>query len=449
MNTSEQPPTPGARIFDVAALLDGRGLTAFHYRILLISCCITLFDGMDFAVMAYTAPYIRDEFGLSSSLLARVFSAAVLGQVLGGFLVTHIADRIGRRPTMIVASLVFGLLTLVTALARTYPQLLMIRFLDGLAIGGMLPVAWALNIEFAPRPRRGSVVALIMLGYSFGSASAGPLTNFVAPAHGWQGVYVWAGIGTLLAAGALYRWLPESVRFLVARRRNDSDVAAVLNRLQPALGATANDRFVLADEASTGAHFHVRQLFHGDLRFITPLLWAGYMASAFAIYLNSTWGPLLLEGLKVARPTAALVASIAGLLGAVGGLLLVRMTEHLGPRGVMICPAISLPLLLVLGLGFAPEHAVVPLILIFGTLLGAGHAALVSIAGIYYPSSIRASGGGWATSVSKCAAVLGPLAGGAILASHIPVIRIYAVQAIYPLVVCATMAGIAMVIRRR
>jgi AAHS family 4-hydroxybenzoate transporter-like MFS transporter len=219
--------------------------------------------------------------------------------------------------------------------------------------------------------------------------------------------------------------------------------------MQPALGATANDRFILADEASPGARFRVRHLFHGDLRFITPLLWAGYMASAFAIYLNSTWGPLLLEGLKVARPTAALVASIAGLLGAVSGLLLVRMTEHLGPRSVMICPAIALPLLLVLGMGLAPDHAVLYLVLIFGTLLGAGHAALISIIGVYYPSAIRASGGGWATSVSKCAAVFGPLAGGAILASNIPVIRIYAVLAIYPVLVCAAMAGIALVIRRR
>jgi AAHS family 4-hydroxybenzoate transporter-like MFS transporter len=336
-----------------------------------------------------------------------------------------------------------------TALARTYPQLVMIRFIDGLAIGGMLPVAWALNIEFAPKARRASVVAFIMLGYSLGAAAAAPLTNLVAPGHGWQGVYVCAGIGTLLAAAALHRWLPESVRFLVAKRRDNSGVAAVLNRMQPALGATADDRFILADEASPGARFRVRHLFHGDLRFITPLLWAGYMASAFAIYLNSTWGPLLLEGLKVARPTAALVASLAGLLGAVGGLLLVRMTEHLGPRGVMICPALALPLLLVIGLGLAPDQSVWFLVLIFGTLLGAGHAALVSIVGVYYPSAIRASGGGWATSVSKCAAVFGPLAGGAILASHIPIIRIYAVLAVYPLVVCAAMAGIAMVIRRR
>ncbi len=449
MNTSEQPSTPGARIFDVATLLDGRGLTAFHYRILLISCFITLFDGMDLALMAYTAPYIRDEFSLSSSLLGRLFAAAVLGQVLGGFLITHIADRIGRRPTIIATSYLFGLLTLMTALASTYAQLVTIRFFDGLAIGGMLPVAWALNIEFAPKRRRASVVAFIMLGYSMGAAGAGPLTNFVAPGHGWQGVYVWAGIGTLLASAALNLWLPESVRFLVAKRRDNARVAAVLNRMQPVLGATANDRFILADEASPGARFRVRHLFHGDLRFITPLLWAGYMASAFAIYLNSTWGPLLLEGLKVARPTAALVASIAGLLGAVSGLLLVRMTEHLGPRGVMICPAIALPLLLVLGMGLAPDHAVLYLVLIFGTLLGAGHAALISIIGVYYPSAIRASGGGWATSVSKCAAVFGPLAGGAILASNIPVIRIYAVLAIYPVLVCAAMAGIALVIRRR
>jgi len=449
MDPNEQPLQRSARVFDVAALLDGRGLTPFHRRLLLLSCCITLFDGTDFAVMAFTAPYIRDELHLSSSLLGRLFSAAVVGQVLGGLLVTHIADRIGRRPTIIATAFLFGLLTLMTALASTYPQLLMIRFLAGLAIGGMLPVAWALNIEFAPRTRRASVVAFIMLGYSLGSAGAGPLTNLVAPGEGWQGVYVWAGVGTLLASAALYLWLPESVRFLVAKRRDGSRVAAVLNRVEPAIGATANDRFTLTDEANPGPRFRVRQLFRGDLRFITPLLWAGYMASSFAIFLSSTWGPLLLEGLKVARQTAALVASLSGLLGAVGGMLLVRMTEHLGPRGVMICPAIALPLLLVIGMGLAPDHVVWLLVLLFGMLLGAGHTAIVSIAGVYYPSSIRASGGGWATSVAKCGAVFGPLAGGAILASNLPVIRTYAFLAFYPVVVCGAMIGIAAVLRRR
>jgi AAHS family 4-hydroxybenzoate transporter-like MFS transporter len=193
----------------------------------------------------------------------------------------------------------------------------------------------------------------------------------------------------------------------------------------------------------------VQQLFRGDLRFITPLLWAAYMASSFAIFLSSTWGPLLLEGLKVARPTAALLASLSGLLGAVGGMLLVQKTEHLGPRGVMLCPAIALPLLLVIGTGLAPDHVVWMLVPVFGMLLGAGHTAIVSIAGVYYPSSIRASGGGWATSVAKCGAVFGPLAGGAILASNLPVIRTYAFLAFYPVVVCAAMAGIAVVLRRR
>src|SRR5262249_14136469 len=160
-----------------------------------------------------------------------------------------------------------------TALASTYEQLVTIRFLDGLAIGGMLPVAWALNIELAPRPRRASVVAFVMLGYSVGSASAGPLTNLVAPDHGWEGVYVSAGIGTLVASVVLLKWLPESVRFLVAKRLDTARVAAVLNRMAPAIGATANDRFILTDETNSAARFHVRELFRDDLRLITPLLW--------------------------------------------------------------------------------------------------------------------------------------------------------------------------------
>jgi AAHS family 4-hydroxybenzoate transporter-like MFS transporter len=437
------------RTLDVAALLDQERFSGFHYRVFALSWLITMFDGLDLALMAYTAPYIRDELGVTSGMLGRLFSAAVLGQILGGFLISHLADRYGRRPAIVVSAIAFGLLTMLTALAQTYPQLLAIRFLDGMAIGGMLPVAWALNIELAPKRRRASVVAFVMLGYSVGSASAGPLTNLIAPSQGWEGVYVCAGAATFIAALILLKWLPESIRFLVAKGRDGTQIAGLLQKLAPEASVSASDRFVMSDESPAKARFNVRQLFEQDLRLITPLLWLGYMASAFAMFLNSSWGPSLLEEMQVPRRTAALVASLAGLSGALVGALLVRMTEQWGPRAAMICPALALPVLILLGTGLVPGDLLIVTVLITGILIAAGHAAVISMSGIYYPSAIRASGGGWATSVAKFGAVLGPLVGGAVLGSDLPVVRTYLILAICPLLLCLAMAAISAVLRRR
>jgi len=79
--------------------------------------------------------------------------------IIGGLIFTYVGDRIGRRPTIIMCTLAFGVFTFLTGFATIYPALLALRFLDGLAIGGALPLAWALNVEFIPSKLRATVVA--------------------------------------------------------------------------------------------------------------------------------------------------------------------------------------------------------------------------------------------------------------------------------------------------
>src|SRR5271169_1650114 len=138
------------RTIDVSAIINGRRLNGFNYGLIVLSWLITVFDGFDMMMISFTAPFMRDEFGLSKMMLGRVFSAGLVGMMLGGFFFSFLADRIGRRPTVVIAAFSFGLLTTATAFAGSYQALLTLRLLDGFAIGGMLPLAWALNIEFVP-----------------------------------------------------------------------------------------------------------------------------------------------------------------------------------------------------------------------------------------------------------------------------------------------------------
>lgn len=427
------------RTVDVSAIIDGRRLTGFNYQLVVLSWLITVFDGFDMMMVGFTAPFMRDEFGLSKMMLGRVFSAGLLGMMLGGFFFSFLADRIGRRPTVVMAAFTFGVLTTATALAGSYEALLALRFLDGLAIGGMLPLAWALNIEFVPVRMRSTIVTIIMMGYSFGTAVAAPMTNWIAPHYGWQGVYVAGGVGTLMCAVALWFKLPESVRFLVTKGLKPELVAQTLKRMDASSNVTAADRFVLSDEPKVDRQFRVSDLFRGNLAVITPLLWLGYTASSLAIYFAASWGPIVLEDLKFPRPTSALVASLGGLLGAVAGLALMRFTDRFGARAVAFYPAIAIPVLLMQGLEFVPTHLFLAVNVIGALLISGGHFGILSIAGIFYPSAIRASGAGWATSVAKVGGILGPIVGAAVLSSGLPVVRSYAFLAICPaiLFVCA------------
>ncbi len=434
-----------ARTIDVASLIDSRRLNGFNYLVITLSWLITAFDGLDQMMIGFTVPYIRDQLHLTNAMIGYIASAGLAGMTVGGLLSPVLADRIGRRPAVILTSFAFGVLTAATAWADSYPALVVMRFVDGLAIGGMLPLAWALNIEFVPKRIRATVVTVVMVGYSAGVALAGPLTNAIAPDYGWQGVYLAGGIGTLICAGALSLWLPESIRFLVVSGRRPDVLVHTLRRLDPACDATPADRFELRDEAASA--FHVRQLFAGPLKLVTPLLWFGYLMSSLAVFFISSWGPIVIESLEFSRRTAAIVPSFTSLFGASAGLLLMRFTDRRGPGAISVYPAIAVPALLIAGLGLVPHDAFLVVVLVGTSLVTGMHFGMHSIAGIYYPSVIRATGAGVATSVAKFGAILGPIVGASVLSSGIPVVRTYALLAVCPAFVCLAVLAMSAVLR--
>lgn len=431
------------RTVDVTALIEGRRLTRFNYGVIVLSWLITVFDGFDMMMISFTAPYMRDEMGLSKAQLGHVFSAGLAGMMIGGFVFSYLADRIGRRPTILISASAFGILTAGTALAQGPLSLMALRFADGLAIGGMLPLAWALNIEFVPKRLRSTVVTVIMMGYSAGTTIAGPMTVALAPTYGWRIVFLLGGAGTVLCVIALALWLPESVRFLVSRGLHPGTVAGTLRRMQPDQDFSSSDAFVLTDEPTATTGFRVGQLFAGRLAIITPLLWLAYIASSLAIYFGASWGPIVYEELTIPRNTAALAASAASATGAIAGLLLMRFTDAKGPISVAFYPMLAIPLGLFLGFVPLGQAAFIALAVLSATMISGGHFGVLSIAGIFYPSAIRANGAGWATSIAKFGAIAGPIVGAAVLSSGIPVIRCYAIIAICPLVVMLCALGIA------
>lgn len=437
------------RTIDLAALIDGRKLTPFNWMLMVLSWLITMFDGLDMMMVSFTAPYMREELALTTTQLGHVFSAGTAGMVVGGLAFTYIGDRIGRRPTIIVAGLSFGILTFLTGFARSYEALVALRFLDGLAIGGLLPLAWALNIEFVPGRIRATVIAFIMMGFSIGAAAAGPLTNWLAPIHGWEGVYFAGGGATILCAIALAIWLPESPRFLISKGLKPQLVVATLKRYDPTLDIEAGDKFVLGDEVQHKGNFRFSALFAGRLRWITPLVWLGYGASALGIFFKSSWGPIVLEEMSVPRDTAATVSSIGGLLGAVAGVAIMRLAERFGLLVVALVPAILVPLALLIGFDVVTATPLfLPLVVILGMLVGGSHAAIISQLALYYPSAIRASAGGWASAVGKLGGVIGPIIGAAVLSSGIPAARTYAVAAMCPFILMLCVLWIYFLVER-
>lgn len=436
-----------ARTIDVGAFINGRKLTGFNVILVVVSWLITVFDGFDQMTISYTAPYMKDQLHLTKVDLGNIFSVGLFGMMLGGFFFSYLGDRFGRRRTVIGAAVTFGVLTFITAFARNLPQLLLLRFFDGFAIGGMLPLAWALNIEFVPQRMRATVVTLVMLGYSIGTSVAAPITNMLAPKYGWPSVYMWGGGGTLVCALLLYLFLPESIRFLAAKGERPGVLAKTLNRMSPELGATAADTFLVSDETLQRINFKPSQLFSGYLKWLTILLWVGYVMSSLAIYFDANWGPSVLEEMKFPRALSANIIALGTILGAGMGLILMRFTDKFGPFAVAFYPLLAIPTMLYIGFGDPPHAIMLPLLIIGPMLISGGHFGILSICGVYYPSVIRANGAGWATSIAKVGAVVGPIIGAQILSTGIMPVRVFGFIALCPVVLALCAIGIGFVVR--
>jgi AAHS family 4-hydroxybenzoate transporter-like MFS transporter len=212
--------------------------------------------------------------------------------------------------------------------------------------------------------------------------------------------------------------LPESARWMVAKERPRSQIAPALSRFDPGLESQSYDRFVLSDERvvtkSENPLLKLRELFVGGLAPVTLMIWAAYFCSSFAIYLKSSYGVLFMEALGIERQNAAWLGSIGAILGALGGVALLAFTERRGPGWITLAPLIGIPFVLLVGTGAVlGGPAFIPVLLIGSVMVGAGHAAVISITSVYYPSAVRATGGGWASFMAKFAAVAAPNVGAA------------------------------------
>lgn len=399
------------------------GLTPYHLQLLLLCSLVTFFDGQDFSALAYALPYIRDDMALTDTMTGYVSAAAFLGQMIGSLFGSYLGDIFGRRPVIIACTIGSAVFTTVVGFASTPDQLIALRFISGLAIGGLLAPVWALSIESMPKSMRATSVTVIMMGFSFGGASAAPIANWVAPVLGWQGIFWVCGAMTGVFALILLYTLPESARWMVAKNLPKERIAPALARFNPSFRAEDYDAFTLPDERKTtdsaNPLLKFRELFIGALLIVTPLIWAAYFFSSFAIYLKSSYGVIFMENLGMARTDAAWLGSASGIMGAIGGVILLMLTEKRGPGWIALAPLIALPFTLVIGLDMVEGGPwFVPFLLISATLVGAGHAAVISITSIYYPSAVRATGGGWASFMAKFAAVAAPIFGAQFLAGR-------------------------------
>jgi putative MFS transporter len=170
--------------------------TSWHVRARLIVGAATFFDAFDVQTIAVVLPVLAGQWRLSPGEIGLLISTGFVGQLAGAFLFGWIAEKFGRLTAMIYSVAVLALMSLACAAAWNYTSLFVFRTIQGIAIGGEVPVAATYISELSPAHRRGRFFLLYEMLFSIGLAAAGLVGLWVVPHIGWQAMFV---IGALPA----------------------------------------------------------------------------------------------------------------------------------------------------------------------------------------------------------------------------------------------------------
>lgn len=390
--------------------------------LLTLSFLIMLFDGYDLQAIAFASPSIIADWGIEKASFGFVFTAGALGVMLGGFLFGYIADRIGRRPTFLLATLLFSAVTLSTVFASTVTHLAVLRFVAGLGIGGITPICFALNVEYVPQRFRATVVAFVMVGYLIGISAGGVFAAWLVPQYGWRILFYIGGLAPLALLPLLAASLPESIKYLLLSGKNPRAIPRLVNAIDPSVQATDETRFVLeaADEQVKIANWKdsALGLFRGQLSRITPVLWIAFIASSTTVFFLAAWIPILTVGTGRSAAQAAIGLTLFSIGGAFGGIFSSRIVDKLGVAAMAPVPLIATVLVVAIGSVEFSDVGFLSMLCVMGFFVFGGHLGLLGVMGLFYPSANRANGVGWALSIGKLGAIVGPGVAGILIASH-------------------------------
>ncbi len=426
----------GQPVLGLEEVVDSSPMGGFQVRIVAACAAIATIDGFDTQVIGLVAPDIARAWRVAPAVFGPVFGAGLFGGLLGGLFFGLLCDRFGRKPSLVAAMTIFGMLTLTTPLATTVPQLTALRFLTGFGLGGAFPCIIALTSEYAPSRLRASIVSWMFCGFPLGAIAGGVIAAFVLPTTGWRSLFVIGGAVPLALVPFVLAAMPESIRFLALRGR----IGAVRRILaQMRLGDRWNGEVsvVLAPKAVP-----VISLFRHDRAIGTLLIWSTLFLSLLMAYFLLNWLPLVARstGIGLQGSVLAVAALNAGtVIGcvALGPLANRRPGPLLG--GAYAAGAVAIALI-----GQSGHSSAMLLATSFAAGLFATGAQLCTIAfgAAYYDTQVRATGIGWSMGVGRVGGVLGPVLGGVLIGAGVAVPMLFLLTG--GVALCAALAAWAM-----
>ncbi|QYY28101.1 3-(3-hydroxy-phenyl)propionate transporter MhpT [Cupriavidus pinatubonensis] len=346
---------------------------------------VALLEGLDLQSIGVAAPRMAREFGLSVSEMGLAFSAGTFGLLPGAMLGGRLADRIGRKRVLIVATALFGIFSIATAHTVDFWSLLAIRVATGMGLGGAMPNLIAICSESVPARLRNTAVSIMYCGIPFGGAVAAVIGILSAGDTGWRHIFYVGGFGPLLV-------VPLLLMLQDSRRFDPSHGESV--KPPPVAWALFGERRAMA----------------------TACIWISYFFTLIVLYFLLNWLPSLMVANGLSRPQAGVVQIVFNIGGGVGALGIGMLMDKGRPRAVVsgmyagIIVALA-TLAAASGMTWMALGAFLAGLFVIGA-----QSVLYALAAAYYPMAVRGTGVGTAVAVGRLGSIAGPMLAGQLLA---------------------------------
>lgn len=424
----------------IAQRLERLPITSYQRMIFAVIATAWFFDCLDVAMMTFVLSKISEEFSMTVTQAGTLGSMSFIGMFVGAASAGVLADKYGRVIIFRVSIIIWGLASLACALAPSLEVLMFARIMLGVGLAMELPVGQSMLCEFVPARVRGRYVALLEGMWPIGFIAAGLLAMFVVPRWGWRGAFIAEAIPAVFVL-VIRRLVPESPRWLVesGQSKKAEEVISLIeenvkktlppeeaNKLDVAADETTDGGSELTDliKGSLAKSVPVRSGFAAKIIFQKPYLkrtimvWSLWFFALLGYYGLTTWLGALLEekGFDFAKSTDFIIKmSCAGIPGFFTAAWSV---ESWGRKPTMIvtliCSAISAYFY-----GTATDTTVM---IVFGLImqffLFGMWSAIYAYTPELYPTFARATGAGFASSIGRLGALLGPWLIGNILPVH-------------------------------
>ena len=420
-------------VLDVGRLIDQRRLGMFHWTLVVMAFCIMMLDGYDIGAAAFAAPALIREFHVGRAELGPLFSASLIAGLFGPAIFGFLSDRIGRKPVIVAGALYFGAFTLLSVAVGSFRELILLRFIAGIGISGLLPIVVALVNEYAPRRVRATLVVVCFCGVTLGGGLPGVVSAAYMAEYGWRLLFWIGGLMPILVGLVLWAALPESLKFLALRPERRARLVRALRRLAPEVQVGPETRVFVGGEAHQ-QKFSVGALFRGRLAWLTPLFWVSSFLSLLVFYFVNQWTPVLLSSAGITPSQAAIATSLFQFGGTAGGLAIMRPLDKWGFIPVPLLFGIGAPVLVAIALAGEAPVLVMALMFLAGFCLLGLQFGNIACETMIYPTAVRSWGVGAAFAMGRVGSAIGPLVGGMLIGMKLAPQELFMIAAV-PLVI--------------